>query len=388
MRKIRTYNQIASRGLDRFSRDSYEVGSEIAQPEAILLRSHKLTVDQIPDSVNAIARAGAGVNNIPIDECTHNGVVVFNTPGANANAVKELVLAGLLLSSRGICEGMQYVQALTETDPAILNKEVEKGKKAYAGVELTGKTLGVVGLGAIGANVANMALELGMEVIGYDPAISVEAAWRLSSDVQRAENLGALLAKCDYVTLHVPAIEATKGMINSEALSSAKQGLKLLNFARGEIVDNDAMLAALEVGKVARYISDFPSLELLGNDKVSLLPHLGASTVEAEENCAIMGANQLVDFLENGNIKNSVNFPQIRMERTHGYRLTFANDNVPKVLSQVLALLADMNINVIDLLNKSRNDIAYTILDIEQQPDAQLLAAVAGVEHVFHVRAV
>jgi D-3-phosphoglycerate dehydrogenase len=388
MKKIRTYNQIASRGLEKFSRDSYEVGTEIALPDAILLRSHKLQLDQIPSSVNAIARAGAGVNNIPLEACTERGVVVFNTPGANANAVKELVLAGLLLSSRGIREGMNYVQSLINTDPALLNQEVEKGKKAYAGVELAGKTLGVVGLGAIGASVANMALELGMDVIGYDPAISVEAAWRLSSDVQRAENLSALLARSDYVTLHVPAIDATRGMINNEALAAAKSGLKLLNFARGEIVDNDALLAALALGKVARYISDFPCQDLLGHNQVSLLPHLGASTVEAEENCAIMAASQLVDFLENGNIKNAVNFPQIRMERTHGYRLTFANDNVPKVLSQVLSLLADMNINVVDLLNKSRNDIAYTIVDIEQQPDDALLAAIANVEHVFHVRAV
>ncbi|GAA5216171.1 3-phosphoglycerate dehydrogenase family protein [Corallincola platygyrae] len=388
MRKIRTYNQIASRGLDRFSRDSYEVSSEISQPDAILLRSHKLSIDEIPQSVNAIARAGAGVNNIPIDECTREGVVVFNTPGANANAVKELVLAGLLLSSRGIAEGMQYVKGLADTAPEQLNKEVEKGKKAYSGVELTGKVLGVVGLGAIGANVANMALELGMEVIGFDPAISVEAAWRLSSDVQRAENLASLLSRCDYVTLHVPAIDATRGMINSEALAGAKAGLKLLNFARGEIVDTDALVVALENGQVGRYVSDFPSQLLMANDKVMQLPHLGASTVEAEENCAVMGANQLIDFLENGNIKNSVNFPQIRMERTKGYRVTFANDNVPKVLSNVLALLADMNINVIDLLNKSRNDVAYTILDIEQAPDNELLAAIANVEHVFHVRAV
>jgi D-3-phosphoglycerate dehydrogenase len=388
MLKIRTYNTIASKGLEQFSREQYEVASEIAQPDAILLRSHKLSLDELPESVNAIARAGAGVNNIPVSDCTHKGVVVFNTPGANANAVKELVLAGLLLASRGISEGMQFVQQLKENDKVQYNKQVEKAKKQFAGSELAGKTLGVVGLGAIGANVANMALELGMKVIGFDPSLSVEAAWRLSSRVQRAENLPSLLARCDYVTLHVPAIPATKGMLNAESLASAKHGLKLMNFARGEIVDNDALLSAMEKGVVARYISDFPSLELQGKAGIDLLPHLGASTSEAEENCAVMGADQLIDFLENGNIKNSVNFPEIRVERTEGYRVTFANDNVPKVLSNVLSLLADMNINVVDMLNKSRDGIAYTIMDIEQEPDATLLSAIAEIEHVFHVRAV
>lgn len=387
MKTIRTYNNIAAKGLAHFPQNTYRVSASEEKPDAILLRSHKLHNEKLPDSVLAIARAGAGVNNIPVDEYTQQGIVVFNTPGANANAVKELVLASLLLSSRGITQSMEYVNSLVdEKDPHELHKKVEAGKKQYGGSELQGKTLGVVGLGAIGAKVANLALSLGMNVIGYDPKLSVEAAWRLSSEVNRAENLNSLLARSDYVTLHVPVVEATKGFINEDALSAIKDGANLINLARGELVNETDVINALDAGKLGCYIADFPSEALIQHDKVVLFPHLGASTVEAEENCAVMGAQQLVDFLDNGNIINSVNFPMISMERTTGYRITFANENVPKVLGTVLNLLADLNINVLDMVNKSRNDIAYTILDIEQEPTSDLLAAIAGVEHVSHVR--
>ncbi|MCJ2377487.1 3-phosphoglycerate dehydrogenase family protein [Vibrio sp. ZSDZ34] len=388
MKLIKTYNAISAKGLDIFPRDQYEVSSECSHPDAILLRSQKLHDEPIADSVKAIARCGAGVNNIPIDKCIEKGIVVFNTPGANANAVKELVLTGLLLASRDIKGGLTYADSLTQiSDAGEMDKLLEKEKKRFSGSEIRGKTLGVVGLGAIGALVANTAIDLGMNVIGFDSALSVEAAWRLSSDIERAENLQSLVAKCDFVTVHVPALETTKGMINSEVLGSAKKGLVLLNFARKEIVDTDAAITALENGQLSQYISDFPTPSLIGRDNVILMPHIGASTSEAEENCAVMGAQQLIDFIENGNIVNSVNFPRIKLERTEGYRITFANDNVPKVLGHVLSMLADLDINVLDMLNKSRNEVAYTILDVEQEPTAELLFALSEVEHVFNVRA-
>lgn len=389
MKKIRTYNNIAAKGLSKFPTDSYLVDAACETPDAILLRSHKLHDEVLPESVLAIARAGAGVNNIPVADYTPQGIVVFNTPGANANAVKELVLASLLLSSRGITQSMNYVDSLAaETDAAKLHKKVEAGKKQYGGSELEGKTLGVVGLGAIGAKIANLALSLGMKVIGYDPKLSVEAAWQLSSNVKRAANLNSLLARSDYVTLHVPMIEATRGLMNNDAFSAIKEGAKLINLARGELVEETAVISALNSGKLASYIADFPSEALIAHEKVILFPHLGASTVEAEENCAEMGADQLIDFLDNGNIINSVNFPAVSMERTTGYRVTFANDNIPKVLGTVLNLLADLNINVLDIVNKSRDEIAYTILDIEQEPTLDLIDKLSNVEHVFHVRSV
>ena len=389
MKKVRTYNNIAAKGLNRFPQNNYEVSPTAENPDAILLRSHKLHNEKLPSSVLAIARAGAGVNNIPVGDYTPQGVVVFNTPGANANAVKELVLASLLLGSRGITQSMAYVDSLvSETDPAELHKKVEAGKKQYGGSELEGKTLGVVGLGAIGAKIANLALNLGMNVIGYDPKLSVEAAWQLSSNVTRAENLNSLLARSDFITLHVPVVPATLGFMNEEAFAAIKEGAQLINLARGELVDENAVISALDSGKLTRYIADFPSEALIKHDKAILFPHLGASTVEAEENCAVMGANQLIDFLDNGNIVNSVNFPAVSMERTTGYRVTFANDNVPKVLGTVLNLLADLNINVLDMVNKSRDEIAYTILDIEQEPNEHLIEQIASVEHVFHVRSV
>ncbi|MBQ0721327.1 MAG: 3-phosphoglycerate dehydrogenase [Gammaproteobacteria bacterium] len=387
MYKVRTYNQISSKGLDRFPREHYEIASEFTQPDAFMLRSHKLHGEEIPPSLVAIARAGAGVNNIPVADYSAKGVVVFNTPGANANAVKELVAASLLLGSRDIIGGINYAQSLTEmSDAGEMSKLLEKEKKRFAGSELQGKTLGVVGLGAIGANVANMALELGMDVLGYDPAISVAAAWQLSSSIGKMDNLQSLLARADFVTLHVPAIEATRHMINAETLRCFKPDAKLLNFAREEIVDTAALVAALDNKQLGGYIADFPTPSLLGRSDVILTPHIGASTREAEENCAIMAADQLMEFLQNGNIKNSVNFPPIAMARNTGYRITFSNDNVPKVLGNVLGILADSDNNVIDLVNKSRNDVAYNIIDVEQLPGDDIVAAIAAVDGVIRLR--
>ncbi len=384
---IRTYNQIAVTGLDRFPRDRYEIASEIAHPDAFILRSHKLHDETFPESLKAIARAGAGVNNVPVDRCTEQGIVVFNTPGANANAVKELVLTGLLLSSRGITHGINFVQTLGEMDDeAELARHLEKEKKRFKGSEIAGKTLGVVGLGAIGSMVANMGLSLGMNVVGYDPAISVEAAWRLSSDVEKMDNLASLLAKSDFVTLHVPAIEATRHLINADSLSTARPGLVLLNFARDEIVDADAVVAALDAGKLAKYVTDFPVPALIGRDDVIAMPHIGASSEEAEETCAVMAANQLMEFLENGNIVNSVNFPLAKMERAGGTRITFANHNTSGVLGNVLSVLAERKVNVLDMLNKSRDEIAYNILDVEGDANGGLLDAIREVEHVICVR--
>ena len=365
MFKIRTYNAISSKGLSRFPAQSYQVSSESADPDGILLRSQKLHSEVMPSSVVAIARAGAGVNNIPVADYTEQGIVVFNTPGANANAVKELIVAALLMGSRDIYGGMNYVQGLTEiSDSAEMGKLLEKEKKRFAGAEVQGKTLGVVGLGAFGSMIANLALELGMNVVGYDPAISVEAAWQLSSSVERMDNLEALLARADFITLHVPAIPATKHLINSKTLAGMKTTAKIVNFAREEIVSTADIVDALDNGVIAGYITDFPTPELLGRSDVLLMPHIGASTEEAEENCAVMAANQLMDFLENGNIRNSVNYPQIKMARNGGTRITFSNRNVPKVLGSVLSILADSELNVVDMVNKSRNDIAYNIIDI------------------------
>ena len=386
-RQVLTLNQISVKGLERLPRDSYEIASEFSHPDAILLRSHKLQPQDIADSVLAIARAGAGVNNIPVAECSKRGIPVFNSPGANANAVKELVAAGLLLGSRGIVEGIQYVGTLADmSDKAEMHNTLEAHKKQFKGSELVGKTLGVVGLGAIGSMVAEMALTLGMDVIGYDPALSVEAAWRLSSQVRKADSLSALFARCDYISLHLPVLDSTRGLINQELLGSAKEGTCLLNFARQEIVDEDALVAALDAGKLRKYIADFPSPQLIGRKDAILLPHIGASTDEAEENCAIMAANQLKDFLENGNIRNSVNFPALQLDRVSGCRLSVTNENVPRILGGVLAILADENINVIDMLNKSRDQVAYNLIDIDTHPEDEVLGRMQALEGVINVR--
>ncbi len=386
-KKILTLNQISVQGLERLPRDGYELASEFAQPDAILLRSHKLQPGDIADSVLAIARAGAGVNNVPVDDCTQRGIPVFNAPGANANAVKELVATGLLLGSRGVVEGIDYVKTLGDmTDEAELNKTLEANKKKFKGNELTGKTLGVVGLGAIGSLVAEMALTLGMDVVGYDPALSVEAAWRLSSQVRKADTLSALFARCDYISLHLPVLDSTRGLVNAELLGAVAPGTCLLNFARQEIVDEAALVEALDGGNLRRYIADFPSPALIGRPDCILMPHIGASTEEAEDNCAIMAADQLRDFLENGNIRNSVNFPTLILERESGCRLSVTNENVPKILGNVLSILADENINVIDMLNKSREDIAYNLIDVGSSVSGEVLDKMRGIEGVINVR--
>ncbi len=385
--QILTLNQISLKGLDRLPRDCYEIASEFSHPDAILLRSHKLQAEDIADSVLAIGRAGAGVNNIPVEACSKRGIPVFNSPGANANAVKELVAVGLLLGSRGVIEGVQYVDTLAGmNDKAELNKTLEAHKKNFKGSELVGKTLGVVGLGAIGSMVAEMALTMGMDVVGYDPALSVEAAWRLSSQVRKADTLSALFARCDYITLHLPVLDSTRGLINAELLSAVREGTCLLNFARQEIVDEDALVDALNGDKLRKYIGDFPSPALIGRDDVILMPHIGASTDEAEDNCAIMAADQLRDFIENGNIRNSVNFPGLALERVTGCRLSVTNENVPKILGSLLSTLADENINVIDMLNKSRDGIAYNLIDIDTHPDDSVLDTMRGIEGVVNVR--
>jgi D-3-phosphoglycerate dehydrogenase len=391
MFKIKTYNTISIKGLSRFGREKYEVASDIGAPDAYILRSHKLQGEPLPASVKAVARAGAGTNNVPVAEYTKSGVVVFNSPGANANAVKELVLAGMLLGSRGILSGMAYVNGLTHmTDAEEMSKLLEKEKSNFAGLELQGKTLGIVGLGAIGSMIADAALALGMNVVGFDPALSVEAAWRLPNQVAKMENLQSLLARADYVTLHVPAIDATKHMLNADTLKVMKKGAVLLNFAREAIVDAHAVVASLDAGHLGKYICDFPEPILLNRTDVYAMPHIGASTEEAEENCAIMAADQLMDFLENGNIKNSVNFPAVSMDRNPGTgaRITFSNGNVAGVLGHVLSLLAEKNVNVVDMVNKSRGDLAYNIIDVQQAPSAEVLDAIAKVEHVIAVRVI
>ncbi len=389
MYRIRTYNQISEVGLSRFSAERFEVGPDVDEPVAYMLRSHKLHGEPVSDYLLAVARAGAGVNNIPVDEYTRQGIVVFNTPGANANAVKELVTAAMLLGSRRILDGMNRVQEMTDiADPEEMAKLLEKEKKQFAGCELVGRTLGVIGLGAIGSMVANMALELGMHVAGFDPALSIEAAWRLSSRVEKTDSIEALLQQSDFVTLHVPAVEQTHHLINSETLRRFKPGSKLLNFARAQVVDVDAVISALDEGALAAYITDFPMPSLLGRKDTLLFPHIGASTAEAEENCSVMAAEQLMDFLDNGNIVNSVNFPQTRMARNGGHRITYSNENVPRVLGAVLSVLADRNINVVDMVNKSAGDMAYNIIDVETEPTPGIIDAIASVEGVMHVRVV
>jgi D-3-phosphoglycerate dehydrogenase len=391
MFKVKTYNQISVKGLNRFSREKYEVASDIGQPDAYILRSHKLQGEPLPASVKAVARAGAGTNNVPVAEYTAKGVVVFNSPGANANAVKELVLAGMLLGSRGILQGMAYVNGLTHmTDADEMSKLLEKEKSNFAGFELQGKTLGIVGLGAIGSMIADTALALGMNVVGFDPALSVEAAWRLPNQVGKMENLQSLLARSDYITLHVPAIDATKHMINADTLKVIKKGAVLLNFARESIVDSHAVVESLDAGHLGKYICDFPEPILLNRKDVYSMPHIGASTEEAEENCAIMAADQLMDYLENGNIKNSVNFPAVFLDRNPGTgaRITFSNSNVSGVLGDVLSVLADNKVNVIDMVNKSRGEVAYNIIDVQAAPGSAVIEALSKVEHVIAVRVI
>ncbi|MEM9532716.1 MAG: phosphoglycerate dehydrogenase [Pseudomonadota bacterium] len=384
--RVQCFNRIADRGLDRLRQAGCEVGTDLENPDGIILRSKVLSEALLGDSVLAVARAGAGVNNIPIEICTGKGQVVFNTPGANANAVKELVVAGLMLSSRDILGGAEFVKSLASLPSDQFGTAVEAEKKRFAGREVAGRTLGIVGLGAIGSLVANAALELGMDVVGFDPALSVEAAWRLSSAVEKMESLKSLFAKADYITLHVPDMPATRGMIDAEAVSQMKTGSVVMNFARAGIVDLAAVTNGLQTGQLGCYVTDFPSPELLQQPNAIALPHIGASTEEAEANCARMAADQLATFLATGNVRNAVNFPATEMEVGAGHRITFSNENVPRVLGDVLGLLADADLNVIDLVNRSRGELAYNIIDVETQPSAELVAAIRAVPNVIRVR--
>ena len=387
MFNIQVFNAIAKSGLDNFNNEDFNIGNDIIEPHAYLMRSHKLHGVSIPKSLLAIARAGAGVNNIPVSDYTEKGIVVFNTPGANANAVKELVVASLLIGSRDIIGGIRYTNELINVDDSVeMNKSLEREKKRFAGQEIFGKTLGIVGLGAIGSMVANLGCNLGMRVIGYDPAISVETAWQLSSQVQRMESLDALLSQSDFVTLHVPALDSTKNLLNSDNLKRMKPSSKLLNFARAEIVNTENLIDALKSKTIGGYISDFPLPGLVGLENVLLMPHIGASTQEAEENCAVMASQQLIDFLHNGNIVNSVNFPSTNMARNGGTRITFSNENVPKILGQVLSVFADMNLNIIDMVNKSRGNIAYNIIDVEGEVPSSINREISCIQGIINVR--
>ncbi len=386
MFKIQRYNQISSRGLDRFPRANYEIASEFNEPDAFIVRSFQVTPEHIKSSLKAIARAGAGVNNIPVDFCTEKGIVVFNTPGANANAVKELVLTAMLLSSRGILDGVQYVNTLSEmTNAKEIDALIEKEKGRFKGGELMDKTLGIIGLGAIGSLLADTCLKLGMTVAGYDPSLSVDAAWRLSNETKKMESLQSLLSRSDYVSLHLPLLDATRNLINADTIRFFKPGTRLMNFSRGGIVNNAAVLTALENGLLDCYATDFPTPELIGKKGVICFPHLGASTDEAEENCAIMAADQLMDFLQNGNIMNSVNFPTVSLERTTGHRLAIVNKNISGMLQQITATLGSHKSNILEVVNKSKDNLAYNLLDIQAPATPDLLADLTKIEGVVRV---
>lgn len=388
MYKILTLNNISSTGLNRLPREGYEVASEFQNPDAILLRSFKMHEMAIPASLRAVGRAGAGVNNIPVDKMSAHGVVVFNAPGANSNAVKELVIAGMLMACRNIAQAWDFARNLEGTDEEI-GKATEAGKKNYGGFELPGRTLGVVGLGAIGVRIANAAIALGMDVIGFDPGITVKGAWQLDAAVKQANSVDELLNNSDFITFHVPLIEATKNLINEDRLKSMKDNVVVLNFARSGIVDDTAMVKALDSGKAYAYVCDFPTNLLKKHPRVITLPHLGASTREAEENCAIMVADQVREYLENGNITNSVNFPEVVMPRAEGsHRLTIANANVPNMLGQISSDLAKAGLNIVDMLNKSRGELAYTVLDVDQVIPQTIIDEIASIEGVLAVRAI
>ncbi len=382
---IKLMNKIAKVGTAVFD-GRYTVGEDVAVPDAIMVRSAKLHEMPLNPELLAIARAGAGVNNIPVEKCAEAGVVVFNTPGANANAVKELAVCALLLASRGIVDGINWAKAVE--DRANITKEVEAGKGVFAGCEIAGKTLGVIGLGAIGGMVANAANALGMQVIGYDPFLSVTNALHLSRAVTLASGYDEIFAKCDYITLHVPATKDTKGFINKAALAAMKNGVRIINLARAELVDSDAMKAAIADGKVASYVVDFPTPELIGTERVISIPHLGASTAESEDNCAVMAAKELVDFLENGNITNSVNFPTVTVPKSGGARICLAHKNIPAVLSQITTLLAKEGINIENLGNGSKGEYAYTIVDTNCAISDATTDALRAVDGMIRVRVI
>jgi len=385
--QILVLNKIAALGLKRLPAEHYEVGSEIAAPDAILVRSAKMHDMLIPSSVQGIGRAGAGTNNIPVGEMSKRGVVVFNTPGANANAVKELVLTGMLMAARNIAPAMHFVDGL-QGDDATLSKVVEDGKKHFAGIELPGRTLGIIGLGAIGGMVADSALKLGMKVLGYDPEITVDAAWRLSSEVKRAHTVDDLFRHSDFITLHVPLIDATRHLVNAERIALMKHGAVLINFAREGVIDEQAVLDGLDSKKLRAYICDFPTERMKTHPGVVALPHLGASTQEAEDNCAVMVVDQVREFLENGNISNSVNFPDVQMPRESAFRLAIANANVPNMLGQISTTMAGLGLNIHNMVNKSRGEMAYTLLDLDSAVPDVAVAKIRAIEGVLNVRIV
>lgn len=383
MFEVLTLNKIAKCGIDRLDKNLFNVTNDCANPDAIILRSFSMHDMELPANLKAVARAGAGVNNIPIDKCSEKGIVVFNTPGANANAVAEVTIAGLLLSSRKIVDGIAWANGLKGQED--VGKSVEKGKSAFAGPEIKGKKLGVIGLGAIGAMVANLAVALGMDVEGYDPYISVDAAWRLSRHIKKSSDLKMMVSRCDYITIHMPLTDSTKNIINDEMFDCMGEGTRLLNFARGGLVDNAALKRAIESGKVACYVTDFPCEETLGMNNVINIPHLGASTPESEDNCAVMAADQMADFIKYGNIKNSVNFPNCELPLDSKYRITIAHKNVPNMLSSFSGIFADENINIVNMLNKSKNNYAYTMVDVDEVPD-DLAERIGALEDVCKVR--
>ena len=380
---IKTLNGISDNGLKKFG-DNYNIDNQSETPDAIVVRSASLHDMSFPDTLHSIARAGAGVNNIPIDRCTEDGIVVFNTPGANANAVKELAVAALLLSSRKIVDGVNWVRSLEGDD---ISKDIEKGKSQFVGPEIRNKRLGIIGLGAIGVMVANAAVNMDMKVYGYDPYISVEHAWGLSRSVKKADDLNKLFSKCDYITLHIPLTDQTKGMLNSEVFEKMKPGMRILNLSRGGLVNDNDLIDALNKGWVSTYITDFPDAKIINVPGVIPIPHLGASTPESEDNCAIMAVMQTIDFLENGNIKNSVNFPScdlgIRMAK---HRLTIAHRNIPKMLGQISAVLSEQGVNIVNMINRSRGNYAYTMVDLESEITDENVKRINDIDGVIRVR--
>ena len=390
--KIKTFNAIAEKGLNILQEKKFEVSDGLSDPDAIILRSHKLKKEDFGNNLKAIARAGAGVNNIPVEECSELGIPVFNTPGANANAVKEIVLAALLMSSRGLFQGANFVNSIEESNQEELKPLIESGKKSFKGRELTGGTLGVVGMGAIGSKVADMGVMLGMNVIGYDPAITVEAAWKLPNKVERKESIEDVFKESDYISLHVPANDKTKGLVSSDLLKNAKKGLRLINFARDEIVVSKDVIESLDKNVLSKYITDFADLDLISRAKIAndviILPHIGASTRQAEENCSVMAAEQLDDFLNNGNIKNSVNFPELIEPRPSEFRITLSNKNHPGMIGKITTVLADNKLNIIDMVNKSRGDIAYNVIDLDTKPPEKVLVELSALDDVVSVREV
>ena len=386
MYNVLTLNKISETGIKNFTSD-YKCSDDIKNPDAILVRSASMHETEFAPETLAVARAGAGVNNIPIEECAKKGIVVFNTPGANANAVKELVLCGLLLSSRKIVPAIEWVKA-TLKDDENFSKSVEKGKSAFAGPEIKGKKLGVIGLGAIGVLVANAAQALGMEVYGYDPYLSVDAAWNLSRSVKHVTNLDDIFSSCDYITLHVPLTDATRGVINTISIAKMKDNVRILNFARGELVETNDIIKALSDGKVAAYVTDFGNPALLGANGVIVLPHLGASTPESEDNCAVMAVNEIVDYLENGNITHSVNYPSVSVPRSGKTRITILHKNVPNVISNISAAVANENINIDNMVNKSRGEFAYTMLDTDTDVSDDAIEAIKALDNIIRVRVI